>query len=228
MMADVAWLIDCNERWLDGAVPYRDFIEINPPASLLLYWPAVALARALGLRAEAFVSGFGFLAAAAALAASARMLRGVPGVGLSVLLAAVVALVVLPGETFCERDHFAAVFAVPLLAATLARAEGAPPPLALALAAGLAAGAMAAIKPPYALIGVATALYLTARIGWREALKAPEYYAAAALAAVYVAAVGPLFPDYVARVLPIGLEVHVVARENLYALIASPGRSSSA
>ena len=181
MMADVAWLIDCNERWLNGAIPYRDFTEINPPASLLLYWPAVALARGLGLRSETVVSGFGFLAAAAALAMSAKMLRGVPGVGRSVLLATVVALVVLPGETFCERDHLAAVFALPLLAATLARAEGAPPSFGLALATGLAAGAMAAIKPPYALIGVMTALYLIARIGWREALKAPEYYVAAAL-----------------------------------------------
>lgn len=223
MMADVAWLIDCNERWLNGAIPYRDFTEINPPASLLLYWPAVALARGLGLRSEAVVSGFGFLAAAAALAMSAKMLRGVPGVGRSVLLAAVVALVVLPGETFCERDHLAAVFALPLLAATLARAEGAPPSFGLALATGLAAGAMAAIKPPYALIGVMTALYLIARIGWREALKAPEYYVAAALGLAYVASVGPLFPDYVAHVLPVGVAVHVAARESLTALISSPG-----
>lgn len=223
MMADVAWLIDCNARWLNGAVPYRDFIEINPPASLLLYWPAVATARALGLPAEACVSGFGFLAAGAALAFSAWALRRVPGVGASVLLAALVALVVLPGETFCERDHLAAVFGVPLLALTLARAEGAPVALAAALAAGVAAGAMAAIKPPYALIGVLTALYLMGRIGWRAALKAPEYYAAAALGLAYVASVGPLFPDYVARVLPIGLEVHVAARESLAALIGSPG-----
>ena len=40
------------------------------------------------------------------------MLRGGPGSGRASLLAAVVALVVLPGETFCERDHLAAVFGV--------------------------------------------------------------------------------------------------------------------
>ena len=51
-VADVAWMIDCNERWLLGAVPYRDFLEINPPASLMLYWPAVAAARALGVPSE--------------------------------------------------------------------------------------------------------------------------------------------------------------------------------
>ncbi len=223
MMADVAWLIDCDERWLNGAVPYRDFIEINPPASLLLYAPAVAAARVFGLPSEAFVSGFGFLAAGAALAASAYILRRVQGVGPSVRLAAIVALVVLPGETFCERDHLAAVFGVPFLALALARAERVPVSLCVALAAGAGAAAMAAIKPPYALIGVLTALYLAARIGWRAALKAPEYYAAATLGLAYLACVGPFFPDYVAHVLPVGVEVHVAARETLAALIGSPG-----
>ena len=77
MMADVAWLAHCDERWLDGAVPYRDFIEINPPASLLLYLPAVAAARALGLRSELCVAVFGFLSAGAAMALSSR--RAAPG-----------------------------------------------------------------------------------------------------------------------------------------------------
>ena len=223
MMADVAWLIDCDERWLRGAVPYRDFIEINPPASLLLYVPAVAAARFFGLPSEVFVSGFGFLAAGAALAASANILRRVQGVGPSVWLCAIVALVVLPGETFCERDHLAAVLCIPFLALTLARAERAPVSLAAALAAGIGAAAMAAIKPPYALIGVLTALYLATRLGWRAVLKAPEYYAAAALGLVYVACVGPFFPDYVAHVLPIGIDVHVAARESLPTLLHSPG-----
>ena len=225
MIADVAWLIDCNERWLDGAVPYRDFLEINPPASLLLYWPAAATARALGLPTETVVSGFGFLAAGAALTLSGAILKRAPGVGPSVLLAGVVALIVLPGETFCERDHLAAVFAFPFLALTLARAERLPASLAAAIAAGAAAGAMAAIKPPYALIGVLTALYLTTRIGWRTVAKAPEYYAAGATGVAYVASVGHFFPDYVERVLPIGVEVHVAARESLAALLISPAAS---
>ena len=77
MMADVSWLIDCDERWLDGAVPYRDFIETNPPASLWLYLPAVAAARALGLRSELLVSAYGFALAAVALALGAAILRRV-------------------------------------------------------------------------------------------------------------------------------------------------------
>ena len=220
MMADVGWLAHCDERWLDGATPYRDFVEINPPASLLLYLPAVAAARALGLSSEFCVAVFAFLSAGAAMALSFAALRRV---GPGVALATVVALVVLPGETFAERDHLAAVFGLPLLALALARAEGGRPALWLALAAGIGAGMMAAIKPPYALVGVALALYLTARIGWRAVLRAPEYYAAAAVGLVYVASVGLFFPAYVANAMPLGVAVYVPVRESLMALIGSTG-----
>src|SRR6185437_7671902 len=202
MMADVAWLIHCDERWLDGALPYRDFLELNPPASLWLYWPAVALARRLGSPSEAVVSAFGFAAALSAIGVSALILRGVRGAGAGLALAALAALLLLPGQTFCERDHLAAVFGVPFLALALARARGATPGVALAAAAGLGCGAMAAIKPPYALIAALLALYQLRRSGWRAVLRSPEYYVAAALGLAYVGAVAPLFPAYIANELP--------------------------
>jgi len=223
MMADVAWLIHCDERWLDGALPYRDFLELNPPASLWLYWPAVALARRLGSPSEAVVSAFGFAAALSAIGVSALILRGVRGAGAGLALAALAALLLLPGQTFCERDHLAAVFGVPFLALALARARGATPGVALAAAAGLGCGAMAAIKPPYALIAALLALYQLRRSGWRAVLRSPEYYVAAALGLAYVAAVAPLFPAYIANELPFNAEVYVAVREPLAALVASPG-----
>ena len=223
MMADVAWLVDCDRRWLAGAVPYRDFVEINPPASLLLYLAPVAAARAFGIAPETAVSVFGFLCAGAALGLSALILRRGAPLGASVGLAAVVALVVLPGETFCERDHLAAIFGVPLLAMAIARADGLRVNVALALVAGMGAGAMAAIKPPYALIGLLLAVFVARRAGWRAALWAPEYYAAAVVGLAYIASVGPFFPDYVARVLPLGVDIYVPSRESLAFLVGSPG-----
>ena len=223
MMADVAWLIDCDERWLNGEVPYRDFIEINPPASLLLYLPAVAAARALGVASELAVSVFGFAAAAAALALSAAILRRATPLGPGVALTAVLALLVLPGETFCERDHLAAIFGAPFVALMLARAEKAEVATPLALLAGLAAGLMACVKPPYALIGALPAAYVFMRCGWRSVLAAPECWVAAAVGAAYLAAVGPLFPLYVQNVLPFLFDVYVPLREGVGAMLASPG-----
>ena len=75
LLGDVSWLITVDEKWLDGATPYRDVIEINPPASLMLYWPAVALARVLGVTPEFTVAAFGFLSIAAGLGLAAAILR---------------------------------------------------------------------------------------------------------------------------------------------------------
>ena len=58
LLGDVSWLITVDEKWLDGETPYLDFIEINPPASLMLYWPAVALARLIGVAPEFTVAAF--------------------------------------------------------------------------------------------------------------------------------------------------------------------------
>jgi hypothetical protein len=223
MMADVAWLIDCDERWLNGAVPYRDFIEINPPASLLIYLPAVAAARALGIASELAVSAFGFALAGGAMALGAAILRRAPPLGQGVALTAVLALVVLPGETFGERDHLAALLGAPFVALMLARAERAPVATSLALLAGVGGGLMACVKPPFALIGALPALYLFARCGWRSVLCAPEGYVATAVGVGYLASVGALFPDYVANVLPFLLDVYVPLREGVGAMIASPG-----
>ena len=55
-VSDVSWLITVDEKWLSGATPYRDVIEVNPPASLLLYWPAVALAQLTNLTPELCVA----------------------------------------------------------------------------------------------------------------------------------------------------------------------------
>jgi hypothetical protein len=53
--SDVSWEITLSEKILDGQRLYVDLIELNPPASTLLYLPAVALARAFGLTPEIVV-----------------------------------------------------------------------------------------------------------------------------------------------------------------------------
>ena len=50
--ADNSWLFTVCEKLLDGAQPYVDVIETNPPASFMIYMPAVLLARMIGLPIE--------------------------------------------------------------------------------------------------------------------------------------------------------------------------------
>jgi hypothetical protein len=226
LLGDVSWLITVDEKWLDGATPYRDVIEINPPASLMLYWPAVALARVLGVAPEFIVAAFGFLSIAAGLGLAAAILARAGLLDRLGALGAAVALVafaVLPGQSFDERDHLAAVYGLPFLAVAAARAARAPLDARLALLAGLGAGLMAAIKPPYALVAIVLLPYLVRRAGIVPLMKAVEYYAAAAVGLAYLAFVPRAFPHYVADILPLGLDVYAPIREPIAALLASPG-----
>ena len=224
MLGDVSWLITVDEKWLSGQVPYVDFIEINPPASLLLYWPAVFSALALGVRAELAVSAFGFASIGASLGLSALILkRAGLRVGPLPYAFVLIALAVLPGEAFCERDHLAAVYALPLLALCVARAERAPIDLRLAALAGVGLGLMVAIKPPYGLVAIAIAPYLWRRIGIRGLIGSAEYYFAAAAMLVYVAIVPWSFPAYVSDVMRLGIDVYVPIRDSLGAMFVESG-----
>ena len=226
LLGDVSWLITVDEKWLDGATPYRDIIEINPPASLMLYWPAVALARALGARPEFIVAAFGFLSIGLSLALAAMILDRADLLRRLGPLAAPIALIafaIMPGQSFDERDHLAALYGLPFLAVAAARAARAPVDARLALVAGLGAGLMAIIKPPYALVAIALLPYLVRRAGALALLKGLEFYTAAALGLAYVALVPLAFPAYVTDILPLGLAVYAPIREPLAALVAAPG-----
>ena len=223
-IADVSWMITICEKWLDGAVPYVDFIETNPPAAILLYLPPVALARLLGAHPEFMVAAWGFAACAASLAAAAAILERaglVEARNGGALGAALFAFALLPGRAFDERDVFIVVLALPALAATAARAAGAPPARRWVIASGLCMAAVVAVKPPYGLIFVGPAAYLAARRGLGAALRAPEYGLAAAAAAIYVGMVAWLFPAYLSDVAPAVVAAYLPVRESARELVAN-------
>jgi hypothetical protein len=223
---DVSWLITASERTLDGQVPYKDFLEVNPPASILMYLPPVYLARLLGLAPELMVAVFGFIGIAASLALSAAILAraglvekfGAIGVALTLF-----ALTLLPAHAFDERDHIAAIAGLPFLAVAAARGGGGRVDWRLALLAGIGAGIMASIKPPYALAAMALAPYLAARLGPRALFSSVEYYVAALVGIGYALATVLFFPAFVSDVIPLANAVYLPVRESPLNLVLNTG-----
>jgi hypothetical protein len=186
--------------------------------------PAVALARLIGAPAEALVAASGFAAVGAALALSAAILRRaglVTQIGPATIGLALVGLTILPGRTFDERDFFVTLFALPYLALAAARASHAPVDWRDAAVAGLCLAAMVAIKPPYGLVAVAGAAVLARSTGFAALVRAAEYWIAAALLALYAAALMWRFPAYGAQIAPTVLAAYLPVRESMLALIAN-------
>lgn len=213
--ADVSWLITVSERVLAGQRLYVEIFEVNPPASVWLYLPQVALAQALGLRPEAVIVA---VAAALAFASATLTLRLAEGLGRSRLLAAGLGFValILPGGLFAQREHYALLLALPLCALLAQR-----PLLARsALPGGIAAGAIMAIKPHFAL-----ALALPAALAWRRTRDWRAFpiaaLAAGAVLAAYALAIWRFAPAYTDR-LDMLRDLYLPMREQWPRLLYGP------
>jgi hypothetical protein len=221
---DVSWMITLSEKMLDGAKPYVDFIEFNPPASMYLYIPGVYAAKLTGLRPEFMVGVFGFLEIVGSLTLCAAILwrAGLADrlgpIGLA-LAAAVVAL--LPSRAFDQREHLALLAGLPLMAMMIARIRGARPSALLQILAGLGGAIMMAIKPHFALTIVAVFPYLVWRAGWRALAASLEFYVMSFALLIYAIVIVRYFPAYLKSDAPIAWAVYAPTREPLLAMLTA-------
>ncbi|PPD46228.1 MAG: hypothetical protein CTY15_02350 [Methylocystis sp.] len=214
---DVSWFLTFAEKYLDGAVPYVDVTDPNPPASFLAMAPAVLLARGFAVAVEPVAAGLVFLFAGLSIAVCGLIFRS--GAARSredwrlLLNAAVFLFFVAPALVFAEREHIALLALAPMLATLAASAEGGCVPLALRILAGLGAGVAVCFKPFFALAVALPAL----AAAWRERsprlLLTAEMAAAVALCLVYGAATLALFPAYAQYALPVIVDVYQPARD---------------
>lgn len=215
---DVSWFITFAEKFVDGAVPYVDITDPNPPAAFLVFVPAVHVARALGLAIEPVAAAFVFVFIAAAIGLSALILRfSAPRSretwGL-LLNAALFLFAVAPEFLFAEREHIAVLALLPMLASLIVTAEGGRALLTLRIVAGVGAGVAISFKPFFAL---AIALPLAVE-AWRahapRMLTSAEVFAAVCVGVAYAAATRALFPAYLDYALPVVTEVYQPSRDS--------------
>jgi len=214
---DVAWLTSAAGRMLDGQRLYTDILETNPPMAVLLYLPWVAAAKLVGLAAWPAVIAATLALATASTALTAHMLDRAPFAWWPVTLAL---LTVFPGGDFAQREHFALIFILPILAAVTRRAAGEAPSRAAAIVAGVLGGLAMAIKPHFALALALPSLYAafrTRRIGtlfslenWIAGLTLIAFWGLIALA--LPAYLTDILPRLALAYVPDGLDVITLAR----------------
>jgi len=224
---DVSGLLTWAEKFLDGARPYVDFIEVNPPGSFLLYVPAVVVGRAMGISAEHATRLLLFAAMASSLVlVRVALPRAVPpGWPRSALLAfALVVVVALPARTFAQREHIGTIAMLPFLAVAAARLSGAAPGWPLRLAAGVGAGFALVAKPHFAMALLSLMLVIVWRTRSARQILGLEWLAAAGVAFAYLASAYAFFPEFFSTVAPALAEFYVRDRVGMTILLIGPAR----
>ena len=199
---DVAAVLQFSQRWVAGAHLYSNLIDVNPPLIFVLNLAPAWIAAHTGLDAvpvlQACLLGFGALCWRLAWLARDR---GAEGPVERMLLDILPGLVLLDaGYDFGQREHLMAVAALPYLLAASRRAAGEAPRGRLAIA--LVAGICFALKPHFLGIPALVEAWLLVRRGWRAEWHDPVPWIMAAVWATYLASLPLIFPDYLARVLP--------------------------
>jgi hypothetical protein len=221
---DTAWYLYATGRLLDGARLYVDIVELNPPLAFYLTVPPVMVARLLGLASVDVFVVYVFALAAGSLALTRRVLCSLPPEEARLrrwlLVAALFAVVALPGPAFGQREHFMVILGLPYLALIAMRANGRAVPLGLALAAGIAGCLGFALKPPFLAVPAVLELYLFAVRRPRLPLLRSETLALGVSVAVYALSIPLLTPEYVDFIVPMTAAVYGAFEAPLLVVLA--------
>lgn len=226
-VSDVSWQITLCEKILDGQRLYVDLLEVNPPASTFLYLPAVALARLLHLSPGMLIDLQALVAACLSVLVAGRILSRSPAAeGLDLRAAGIVTLAVLtllPLHTFAQREHFALIAVLPVLAAAASRAAGVAPLAWQAVIAGLCAGVTVCIKPHFALAVLFAFAVAAAAARSIRPIVALENWIGAATVLLYAAVVALFYPAFLTDMMPLLADLYLPARLSLTnVLIVTP------
>ncbi|HVI90881.1 MAG TPA: hypothetical protein VM659_21465 [Dongiaceae bacterium] len=211
---DVAWLMVAAEKWLDGARYGSGIVEINTPAAMLLYSPAVWLGRLTGIPASHFVDlslALVALCAAILVGRSTAQIAGAPALTRRALLSTALVYAVLafyPAGDFAQRDHFIATLLLPYAVMRMNAAQ-ASCHRADRVAAAIAAAIALCIKPQYLVILLAILAidlkrhmhrYRDSRRAWQETLWVSDLPLIIAIGLLYIGTVYLAFPDWLTMV----------------------------
>jgi hypothetical protein len=115
---DTSWYLVATRKWLDGAVLYRDIMEINPPLSFYLTVPAIVFADFTGIPEDASFSLLCMLAISFSLvwirSMTERSVGAISMEGIAIVAGSATALLLICSGSFGQREHMMAIFALPL------------------------------------------------------------------------------------------------------------------
>ena len=198
---DVSWLLYAAERILDGARPYVDVVEVNPPLIVWLNVGIAAIGRALGA-APVLIYRLAVIGCAVLSAILChRALKRLPGLdsgqlGRWVVLLFLFTALPLVRADFGEREHLLVLLASPYVLVAAARSRAVEMPVFEMALVGMLAGLGVALKPYFLLLPLGLECFLALRARSFRTWLRPEPAVMIILGLVYLVAVFLLVPQY--------------------------------
>lgn len=217
---DMAWILYQTNAMLDGAKPYVNFVEVNPPLIFWLTVPAAWLARVFGCDSFLTMHICQFLLVGASLLACLDVVRSMklipdPLRRRMFFLALTYVQLSLPGFNMGEREWIMFVLVSPYLLIVAGRLSGAIVPRRLWWIAGLAAGVGFALKPFFLLLWMGLELYLVlCKSGWF--IRRPESLIVLVIQGAYFLLVLIFTPEYL-KLMPMAQKLYGAFNINLSA-----------
>lgn len=204
--SDVAWLSICAERIMSGGTFVADCYDTNPPLSTLIYMPFVWFADLTGIATHhvIFWLSLGIICIGTAL--TYKLLRLFPFLNenerLTMCVAYLFAVTVIPTIYYAERDHFLAIMLLPLVLLQMAITWKLNPHSLITLVTLTLGGVTLLLKPHYGLIPLVMLLH---RIKVQKRILAVlniDTLILGALTCLYILSVIKLFPGFISIMLP--------------------------
>jgi len=196
---DVAWFMYIARRMLQGDRLYIDLMEDNPPPIIWLNFPALFVAKLLHVKAlDVFRVAVAGAAVGSALVTGAVLARSRLGASVRPLAAALAVLLfaIIPGTSFAQREHVAAIAMLPYLALSAAAPLEIPLRRGARIALGLLAGLGMTLKAPLFIVWATLTVMAASRFVRRRVPVPAEHFAALGSGVVMGLAVWLFFPRY--------------------------------
>lgn len=218
---NVSALIQEGARMLSGEILYTEIPEINPPASVLLYAPAVWLENNHGLKAELAMLGLMIFLIILSIEISAKVLYENELIKSQErwIIFSYLVTCLIAWDSFAEREHIALMLILPILSIVACRLKGNKISTLGTIPFGLMAGVAVCIKPHFAAAILIPQAYVALRNKSFSPILCSENLTLTLVLLIYSLVFITFFGQYFITILPQALEVYIPARTPIQYLI---------
>ena len=215
MNADIAFLSTSAQYMLEGKSMSEWYYDTNPPLSIIIYIPAIALKNLFGIEIYYAVFLYGFLLLCLSCFFISALLSKLSIISKEeknlLLLSYLACNIIMVGDSFAQRDHILIMFLAPFMLAQFMKTYKIPVNAALKWCVYIFGAIAILIKPHYGIIPVALLCHRAYKQKRITIMLDKDFLALAASTLLYAAIIAIFFRDFAEIILPDVAKFYLIA-----------------